>query len=63
MVEHGRSLGCATAWIATELDNAPARALYRGAGGVPDERPAEIFTFDLDQAPAGGLDAPLSPLS
>jgi ribosomal protein S18 acetylase RimI-like enzyme len=55
IVEHGRALGCATAWIATELDNEPARALYRAADGVPDEQPAEVFTFDLDRAPA---DAP-----
>jgi ribosomal protein S18 acetylase RimI-like enzyme len=51
MVEHGRAIGCATAWIATELDNAPARALYRAAGGVPDKQPAEVFTFDLESRP------------
>lgn len=53
MVEHGRALGCGTAWIATELDNAPARALYRAAGGVPDDQPAEVFTFDLAAGPEG----------
>jgi ribosomal protein S18 acetylase RimI-like enzyme len=55
MVEHGRALGCATAWIATELDNAPARALYRAAGGVPDAQPAEVFTFDLQSGPADAV--------
>ena len=63
MVGHGRALGCVTAWIATELDNAPARTLYRAAGGMPDEQPAEIVTFDLGQAPAGGSGTrPFSPL-
>jgi ribosomal protein S18 acetylase RimI-like enzyme len=52
MVEHGRALGCASAWVATELDNAPARAFYRAAGGVPDDQPAEVFTFAPDRAPA-----------
>jgi [ribosomal protein S18]-alanine N-acetyltransferase len=47
MLDHGRDLGCAVAWVATEFDNAPARALYRAAGGAPDEQPAEVFTFDL----------------
>jgi aminoglycoside 6'-N-acetyltransferase I len=52
LVAHARALGCAGAWVATELDNAPARALYRAAGGVADDQPAEILTFDPDPAPA-----------
>jgi aminoglycoside 6'-N-acetyltransferase I len=29
MFDLGRELGCAEAWIATEIDNEPARGLYR----------------------------------
>ena len=32
----GRELGCNEAWLGTELDNAPANALYRAMGGKPD---------------------------
>lgn len=32
--DEGRKLGCAATWVLTEPDNAPARALYRGTGGV-----------------------------
>jgi ribosomal protein S18 acetylase RimI-like enzyme len=49
MLDHGRALGCASAWVATELDNAPARALYRAAGGEPDATPAEVFDFSLEK--------------
>lgn len=37
MFAWGRELGCEEAWVGTELDNEPARALYErpfGAGGV-----------------------------
>lgn len=30
----GRLQGCTTAWVLTEPDNTPARALYTGTGGV-----------------------------
>ncbi len=33
----GRARGCAEAWVATEDDNAPARALYRRLGGAETE--------------------------
>lgn len=29
----GREMGCSHAWLATELDNVPARALYESRGG------------------------------
>ncbi|MBK8262000.1 MAG: GNAT family N-acetyltransferase [Nannocystis sp.] len=32
LVAWGREQGCATAWVATELDNDAARALYAGRG-------------------------------
>lgn len=33
----GKSLGCAEAWVGTEPDNWPARALYAERGGPPAE--------------------------
>ncbi len=37
--------GCDCAWLGTELDNAPARALYRGL--KPDESPnLVLYTWD-----------------
>ncbi|MEO1329479.1 MAG: GNAT family N-acetyltransferase [Pseudomonadota bacterium] len=38
MLAIARAAGCAEAWVATEGDNAPARALYRAAGGAETER-------------------------
>jgi ribosomal protein S18 acetylase RimI-like enzyme len=32
--DEGRGLGCTSAWVLTEADNTPARALYSGTGGV-----------------------------
>jgi ribosomal protein S18 acetylase RimI-like enzyme len=36
LFEQGRALGCSTAWVGTENDNAAARALYAAAGGRLD---------------------------
>ncbi len=33
MLGHARALGCGHAWVLTDTDNAPARALYKSAGG------------------------------
>ena len=33
MLEHARSLGCASVWLGTEDDNDAARGLYRALGG------------------------------
>ncbi len=46
MVEHGKSLGCVDTWIATETNNAPARACYVAAGGVLDDDEAVVYTFE-----------------
>jgi aminoglycoside 6'-N-acetyltransferase I len=43
MLDWGRELGCGEAWIGTELDNVPARALYRSL----DPRQEEPFAFYL----------------
>jgi len=47
LLEHARTLGCVEAWVATEVDNAPALALYRATGGREDEAHAVVFTYDL----------------
>ena len=49
LIDRGRALGCQGAWVATEPDNAPARALYRRLGG--DEAAVVAFGWD------GALDA------
>jgi aminoglycoside 6'-N-acetyltransferase I len=52
MLAEARGAGCDHAWVATEVTNAPAQALYLGAGGVADAEPATVFTFRLDPPPA-----------
>jgi ribosomal protein S18 acetylase RimI-like enzyme len=45
LLAHGRSLGCVTAWVLTDRDNAAARALYSRLGGVEgDEGMGESLT-------------------
>lgn len=48
LLDHGRALGCRTAWLGTEEDNTAARRLYAGAGGK--EEPMIYVTFQLDSA-------------
>jgi aminoglycoside 6'-N-acetyltransferase I len=45
MLARGKALGCEEAWVGTEHDNGPARALYE-SGGVPPE-PFVMYTFSL----------------
>jgi ribosomal protein S18 acetylase RimI-like enzyme len=51
LLRHGRSLGCVSAWVLTDRDNAPARALYTAAGGVAGAdglgESLRGFAFDL----------------
>ena len=54
LLEHGVSIGCRTAWVVTEVGNAPARALYASAGGKidialedPNDQPV-LYTFSKD---------------
>ena len=54
LTAHGRALGCVSAWVLTEQDNAPALALYRSAGGhrtTPDP-----VLFEMDRKEEGGGD-------
>ncbi|GAB5496358.1 MAG: hypothetical protein Phyf2KO_14380 [Phycisphaerales bacterium] len=44
LVKHLKDLGCGEIWLATEVDNEPARALYRAAGAK--ETPIVMYSFD-----------------
>ena len=46
LLEVARERGHAEAWLGTEDDNAPARALYRSTGGV--EESFVMYTYKLD---------------
>jgi ribosomal protein S18 acetylase RimI-like enzyme len=46
--EEGRKLGCASAWVLTEADNAAARALYAHGGGVEAQGVVMVEWHDMD---------------
>jgi ribosomal protein S18 acetylase RimI-like enzyme len=54
ILKEGKDLGCTEAWVATEVENKPARALYEATGGVPDEEHAVVYVYPL-RAKAGPL--------
>jgi branched-chain amino acid transport system substrate-binding protein len=43
----GREVGCAKAWVGTEVGNAVARRLYQAVGGIEDEEPFVMVLFVL----------------
>lgn len=45
---HGRTLGCAEAWLGTERNNTAALRLYAAAGGEEDPEDTVIVWFDLN---------------
>ncbi|KFL36625.1 GNAT family N-acetyltransferase [Arenimonas donghaensis] len=47
LLEQARIRGCTEAWVATELANAPARALYAAMKGAEDADHAVIYTWRL----------------
>ncbi|MEM7585926.1 MAG: GNAT family N-acetyltransferase [Acidobacteriota bacterium] len=47
LLDHAKSLGCRSAWVATEPDNSAARALYGSAGGVEDTMRYVIYEFAI----------------
>ena len=49
MLDHGRTLGCSTAWLGTERSNAAAMGLYRAIGGRLAEADA-VFEWDLEES-------------
>lgn len=44
---HGRTLGCAQAWVLADESNAVARGLYASAGGRAAAEPAIMYEFPL----------------
>lgn len=53
LLEQGRILGCTEAWVATEVMNKPARALYTSLAGVEDPDVAVVYTWRLGSNRAG----------
>lgn len=47
LIEHGKTLGCKEAWIATEESNLAARKAYLAAGGVEDQDLAVVIDFKI----------------
>jgi GNAT superfamily N-acetyltransferase len=41
-------VGAFEVWVLTEQSNAPAKALYRSAGGVEDAETPALFVFPID---------------
>src|SRR5580658_11270244 len=46
LLSHARSIGCTQAWVLTDEDNGPARALYQSVGGDGGQ-PSLMVTIDL----------------
>jgi aminoglycoside 6'-N-acetyltransferase I len=47
LLERGKKLGCQEAWVATEIDNDAARALYGSLGFREDDDPAVVYVRSL----------------
>jgi aminoglycoside 6'-N-acetyltransferase I len=45
LLDHASTIGCGEAWVATELDNTPARGLYRSTRGAEEE--IVYYTYQL----------------
>ncbi|MDZ4286655.1 MAG: GNAT family N-acetyltransferase [Prosthecobacter sp.] len=51
LLAHGRTLGCAEAWVITHQGNTPARRLYAAVGGAEEEGDMPVMiTFDLTRS-------------
>lgn len=55
LLDHAISLGCTAAWVLTEPDNEPARALYSRLGGRPED--TVLYEFALDGSTPGQVDS------
>ncbi len=49
LLERGRELGCAVAWVLTDRGNAPAMRLYAALGGEEMPGPIVGFEYRLDE--------------
>jgi len=47
LLQRGVELGCHEAWVATELGNAAARALYSSVGGKEEDERAIVYIYSL----------------
>jgi ribosomal protein S18 acetylase RimI-like enzyme len=47
LLDAGRALGCAQAWVLTDRDNTAAMRLYESVGGDPGTREHVMFEFRL----------------
>ena len=47
LLQRGKELGCREAWVATEVGNVAARALYTASGGKEDAERAVVYTYTL----------------
>lgn len=47
LLAQGRRMGCTEAWVATEEDNAAARALYVSSAGREEPARAVVYTWPL----------------
>lgn len=52
LLQRGKELGCREAWVATEVDNVAARALYATNGGKEDADRAVVYTYRLENRDA-----------
>jgi aminoglycoside 6'-N-acetyltransferase I len=52
LLQRGRERGCREAWVATEISNVAARALYAATGGKEDDEHAVVYVYALE-APTG----------
>lgn len=50
LLQRGRELGCSEAWVATEENNAAARALYTAAQGKEESYLAVVYTWPLSNS-------------
>lgn len=53
LLEQGRLMGCTEAWVATEVDNVAARALYTSVAGREDPAHAVVYTWPLIDSKSG----------
>ncbi len=49
LLAHGKTLGCAEAWLGTERTNTAARRMYAAVGGEEEDEDTVIVWFDLDE--------------
>lgn len=47
LLEWGKARGCREAWVATEVENTPARRLYESTGGRQEEDLAVVYVYPL----------------